>query len=556
MRTGPLAVGVALAVAALACWSEGALAADAKKPSPDSYYREVLAGGQRGTKKGTVTAGEDFCWAVNYYLGNFVDGYEAYKDTAWLDAGVKSYDYAISMMTAGPDGYKGWVGPQGDTWSADVHVGDAVLMNHMLDFAELVLKDPALKAKYGEAANKYVELAKHDFLEKWISRGTWHEDGPYGGFVQWDMFCPIADTKHWQKVETVEDVGVSLPFNKQNDAGTLLLKLYRITGDKAYRDRAVKIFSFMKSRMLLAPGAVGVNPGGAPEPGDYYVWNYWEPLGPWDVDLAKKDTKLWMNVHGYRNYQEGEIYQIVEAYNTGVVFDKTDIQRIINTNLEVMWNHDKEHPKWENSNSKLPEDPPTPEEKAAQEKELATNVYAKEGRAGILWGALAQFSQQVRDIHETEVKQSKDVNPVSEAYFQNVVMKTPPSFDRKYASLPVTVFERPFHEDDTLTVACVLPEKVMMGPPLENSIVLCKARRNTELEVAVYSADGKDKKLVLFSGKVPGGTDGHAGIHILEWNGMDAANKLYLPAGDYRVRWTTPDGYREFPIALENHKPI
>ncbi|MGA2498553.1 MAG: hypothetical protein ABSH20_12470 [Tepidisphaeraceae bacterium] len=95
---------------------------------------------------------------------------------------------------------------------------------------------------------------------------------------------------------------------------------------------------------------------------DYYVWNYWEPFGPESVDLEKKDTRLWMNVHGGRPYQTGEIGQMVEAYNTGVVFDKTDIERFINTNLKGMWNGDKANPKFANSNWRLPM-PPGPDGK-------------------------------------------------------------------------------------------------------------------------------------------------------------------------------------------------
>ena len=45
---------------------------------------------------------------------------------------------------------------------------------------------------------------------------------------------------------------------------------------------------------------------------------------------------------------------IVEAYHTGVVFDETDIRRIVNTNLKVMWNGSLEEPAFRNSNATLP----------------------------------------------------------------------------------------------------------------------------------------------------------------------------------------------------------
>ena len=60
----------------------------------------------------------------------------------------------------------------------------------------------------------------------------------------------------------------------------------------------------------------------------------------------------------------------------------------------------------------------------------------------------------------------------------------------------------------------------------------------------------EEKKLVLFQGAVPGGTDGLEGIHILQWDGADLAGKVKLQPGAYRVRWTVADGYREFPVTL------
>jgi hypothetical protein len=53
---------------------------------------------------------------------------------------------------------------------------------------------------------------------------------------------------------------------------------------------------------------------------------------------------------------------MVEAYNTGVVFDKTDIERFINTNLKGMWNGDTANPKFANSNWRPPM-PPGPDGK-------------------------------------------------------------------------------------------------------------------------------------------------------------------------------------------------
>ena len=134
--------------------------------------------------------GENFAWHAASGMGSFLQGYEATGNTVYLDWGVKYYDAVLARMAEGPDGYKGWIGPyiyNTKRW-CDCHVGDAILFDPILDFAYAVERDPKLKAKYGAKAQEYAKLAKRDFFEKWDARGTWHEDGPYGVYVQWDKF--------------------------------------------------------------------------------------------------------------------------------------------------------------------------------------------------------------------------------------------------------------------------------------------------------------------------------------------------------------------------------
>ena len=459
-------------------------------------------------------AGEQFGWGINYYAGGFVQGYQRTKDTAWLDGAVKLSEYCIEKMRTGPDGYKGWVGDDQTgrgTWP-DNHVGDAIIFAPMLSFAEVVLKDPELKKKYGEAAEKYVDLAKRDLFEKWDKRGTWKEDRAWGCYIGWDMVCSKAHPDAWRK-DT--EPCIAEPFNKNNHMGVCALRLFRITGEEKWRERAFKIFAYTKSRFqLVDEGAFS-----------YYVWNYWEPFGPESVDLAKKDTRLWMNVHGGRPYAAGEIGQMVEAYNTGVVFDKTDIERFLNTNLKVMWNGDKAKPHFANSNWKLPmplgpDGQPLPPEMNSP--------------AGVLWTGLSQFSQTIRDLAENGRDRRAGERPVS--------------FDRLYcAEKDAKVFDWPYyHRCKSLTVAAVLPSVVKKG---DSTIILCKARIPQDpFEIALYSADGKDKILVIHEGKIHGGLDGHAGIFILQWDPASSKEKPLM--GDYRVRWTGVDGYREFPVTV------
>jgi len=220
------------ALAAVMCIANLSLAAESNMPSPQAAYGGAIRDAE---PKGKGT-GERFCWRAAYHMGQFVQGYKAYQDTTWLDWGVKYYDWCVDKMMTGPDGYKGWIGPARNGMWYDVHVGDAILLERMLAFSEVVLKDPELKKKYGEAANRYVQIGKRDLIEKWDKRGTWREDGEYGCYVANDRACEPEKLSVWVKVTqgVDEPPGRTLPFNKQNEMAVACLRLYRITGEDFY----------------------------------------------------------------------------------------------------------------------------------------------------------------------------------------------------------------------------------------------------------------------------------------------------------------------------------
>lgn len=525
----------AMSLVALLVCSTAAMA----QPSPETIYKSAV---NNGNVRGPVeqkAAGEQFCWHANTSVRHFVRGYKAYGDTAWLDWGVKYYDFLISAMQTGPDGYKGWVGPyiySPTTRWADVHVGDAVLMEGILEFSELVLKDDQLKQKYGDKAREYVRIAKRDVMEKWDSRGTWYEDGEIGGYTVWNVFAKPGQVKEWAEDPTFNSG--SLPFNKNMDMGMVSLAIYRITGEEAYRERARKIFNFIKARMTLND--------------DHYTWNYWEPLGQMDIDLkARREggsgLRHWVNTHGYRNYQAGEVKMIVEAYHSGITFDRRDIELLIATNLKVMWNGDKDDPKFANSNARLPRPELTPEQKKAQQEAEAANKYAKEGRAGTLWTPLADFDPTIRQLYARQLeKGSGSIAELNKAYFKKVTAAREPGFDRHHADLPVSVYTALPARAAALTLAAALPSVVEAG---KTTLLVSKANLPGKLEVNVMSADGEKMIATLHSGDVPGGTDGHAGVFILPWN-LEVDGKRLDP-GSYRIRWTFGGQSTDYPLTVK-----
>ena len=445
------------------------------------------------TGKGAFT-GEGPCWYAAFGMGAFVDGYKATKDVSYLDAGVKYYDALISKMYPAPDGYKGWVGPYmyDGKFLADVHVGDGILINQMLDFSETVLKsgDEKLRQKYGEKANSYVDLAKKHLIEKYDKRGTWIDNGAYGNYVSWDRYMTAENTKEWKKMPEVQNSALTLPFNKNMVMGIAALRIYRITGQDFYREKALKIFNMFKSRLSLFE--------------DHYVWSYWEPYGSWDIaSLEKNDLRHWVNVHPFRNYQEGEVQYITEAYHSGITFTKEDMQRIVNTNIK-MYRGGKE---WVNSNNAV---------RAAAKIKMTQAVSESKEKAGTLWGALTEFDQTLAKAAGKTASNT--------------------GFKRSYAGLPVTDFVFPFNSNKYLTMVCLLPAEIESGREI---IIVSKSIVPGDIEISLYSADGSKKIIEIFKGKTSGGPDGKEGLLLIKWNAKDTAT------GKYRVRWTLNEEYRD-----------
>jgi hypothetical protein len=466
--------------------------------------------------------GENFCWHARVGLDQFVGNYELTRKTRWLDAGIKYYDFLIGKMATDPDGYKGWIGVYGydNNYWQDALVGDAILIEGILDFSVLVLEDKALTRKYGEKARSYVEIAKRDFVEKWDKRGCWIDDGPFGGYIEFGKFLNKNNLKEWIEAPEESRVGISHPFNKQFDAARVCLRIYRITGEKVYRDRAEKIYFTAKSHFQFFD--------------NHYCWNYFEPLYQGDIDLKKKDTRHGVWVHPWRSgYTAREVEDIAEAYHYGIVFDEQDIKRIINTNLNVMWNKDKLHPRFISSNG-LGADNDTSGVADFQRAWGHSNVTKNSGE---LWTGLLDFDQTIRNLYELRFRD--DSTSGEYLRYKKYVHENPPSFKRKYVKGEVTVPVIHFTESSELNLATVLPHKIAEGA---ESIIICKSWIPGELQIDMYSTD--DKKICnLFKGKIGEGT------FLITWNGKDPVKKE-IYKGDYKIRWTIGKGYREYPIVI------
>ena len=455
--------------------------------------------------------GDSWSWHARFPMDSFIDAYLASRDTAWLDAATGYFDSCIELLMVGPDGRKGWLGPayRMPGRLGEYPLEDALVIGPMLRFSELVLKDePALAEKYGTLARAYVKLGREMIFEKWDARGIWHEDGPYGAYTNWPWTFTEAAPDRWHAPPAGTAPG-TLPINMQVHWGLAAARLWRITGEAAWHERAARIFNFAKSRLNLYD--------------DHYSWNYWEPFGTWDLKPGNaQDYRSWINTHPYVNYQSGEVAAFVEAYHRGITFDETDMKRLVRTNLHVMWNGKLDDAQWNNSNAGV--------QKAAL-GEIRRGTPQSNGRwAGALWTALVPFDATARRLYEKQLTAGSTDN----ALYRNVTAAAPPSYARRYPAEKATPFAFPFRACSTITMVAVLPSTIRRG---EVAVVGCQSRLPADLKIELRSADGE--QLVAPLKETPIQL-----IFNLSWDTSDVA------PGRYRVRWTVKGEYREFPIEV------
>jgi hypothetical protein len=234
-----------------------------------------------------------------------------------------------------PDGFTGW--PKRDaagtdtnqlnSYIADSLLGEAMALRPVTLMAGQILKDPALQAKYQAKAESYLKLSEQVFL-KWDQRGAWRDTANGGAISIVLPFGMDASTGKWSDgyAKRLDPAtGFSHPNNKANAVARWLLALHDVTGKPAYKTRAEKWFRLMKSRMKTRGN------------GRYFVWNYWEPAGPWDYNRGGA-PKHWVGVHPNGGYYGIDVEAIVAAREHGLVFDPDDLARLIATNRDFMWN--------------------------------------------------------------------------------------------------------------------------------------------------------------------------------------------------------------------------
>ncbi len=314
--------------------------------------------------------GEELGWLVSPFLDGFYYGYLATGDPQWVERLIDWADACLKRAVKEPDGFLGW--PKGDggggdskEYSADSLLGEAMMLRPVVLMADVIRKTPSLAGKFGDKAETYLKLAEEIF-QKWDSRDCWREVKD-GGLWVVPPFGVDRQTGHWSAgYERRKTAGFSNPANKQNHIARWLITMHDATKKPVYRERAEKWWRLMKSRLRTR------------EDGKYLVWNYWDPAGRWDYK-ADGSPHHWVGVHPNGGYYAIDVEGIVAAFGHGLVFSKEDIDRLIATNRDFMWNQQMDGAKFR----RIDGGEPDPRWKNSP---------------GVLWTALVPYDETLRKI--------------------------------------------------------------------------------------------------------------------------------------------------------------
>jgi hypothetical protein len=373
-----------LAAAGLAAWPNPLLAAEAtNEPSGQAsamldpalvkdwlarWEKNIL--GDARNRYCDRELGEEIGWLVSPFLNGFYYGYQATHDAKWVERLADWADAWITRSVKEPDGFVGWPksgtgGMLANGFLTDSLLGEAMGLRPIVLMAAEILKTPTLKNKFGSRADAWLKLAGQVF-EKWNSRGSWREV-EHGGLWVVPAFGIDPQTGNWTDGYARRPTdGFSNPDNKQNHIARWLLAMHDATQKTVYRERAENWFRLMKTRMKTQAG------------GKCFIWNYWEPAGPWDYQ-PDGSTRHWVGVHPNGGYYAIDVEGIVAAFEHGLVFTRDDLQRLIATNRDCMWNHQLKGAKFQRLDGGEPD---------ARWKDSP----------GVLWTALVPYDTTLRKI--------------------------------------------------------------------------------------------------------------------------------------------------------------
>lgn len=283
---------------------------------------------------------EDICWVWARYLRMPLVAYKITRDSNYLDLFVSGMATLFTRLREGPGGYLGFRGlplplfrdPQNPNAEIEVDISEFEIARLICDFTVLVRGEEGLRNKYQKDAQRLMEVVeRHLAGPKWEERGLYVDLGPLGAIFRMPPECGNGRDN------------LTNPHNKLSKICRAYLALYRASGKDDYFRKAIKLGVRFKNTLR--------------RDGERYLWNYWDPAGPWDLKPdGSGEWKHWIGPEHRGGYHALTVEMAVELYDHGVVFDAADIKRFVNTQMEICWNGDIENPVFRTTGGTEPEE--------------------------------------------------------------------------------------------------------------------------------------------------------------------------------------------------------
>ncbi len=410
------------AVVGLGLLATGARAAEPSllsKASPEdkALYAAAKAAAlaeAKGKIKDLHASKESFFWTESAKMTPLLRLHEYSKEADLIEAFVPLMKQVLAQR---------YIHPTKPEWSGwfEYDTKDEPTFNHLalidhdtilyfvpvLLFVQEVRGDAALKAKYGEQAERWLKDVEAS-IRGWDKRGCWHEFPDGSGWYSGVEEYPDPASGELKKLGGIREGGVT-PYNKVHALGEALDLAYRLTGDEWYRTRLAKCAKFFRAHWRVSA--------------DHAEWNYRDHAFASDYESGKLGvgkTKTGAFVHYKSGYYGLDVDAVVRCWDLGIWTEKADIEKLLQTNLKFMFFGDANAPKFRS----------------------ISGAYATSGSnppKGQLWTALAHFSPEVRSLWKTQVEtmqKAKNWMWWSQAIDYLLETSQPVSWEPRYAKPP------------------------------------------------------------------------------------------------------------------------
>ena len=268
---------------------------------------------------------EMLCWTEFPQMDVLLTAYELTGDVEHLRGFAQALTNLLPLLRTAPDGFRGWLGPfiesrrdpKDPEAEADEIQKSFRAVTIFSRFLEIVAREERLRAEFGEWHPRLLDLMENHLVKKWDARGNWMDLGDRGGIYR-------LNDVHYRPT-------ISMPWEKLVFPVQGMLALFRVTGRDFYLRRAVAMGTLFKRTLVFEDGR--------------YRWYRWVPFGDWDIHPAQPNRwASWIGYSPLAQWYRAEVDLAVDLYHHGLVFDRTDMDRFVRTQMEVAWNGDPESP--------------------------------------------------------------------------------------------------------------------------------------------------------------------------------------------------------------------